>query len=125
MISQDLHNEELQAAERIAYLIAGHIRGTLTPEEGEELDDWVTDSDENLSLFLKLTDQDNTEAAIAQLNRIEQTKMTALDHLKKRIRTGNTKHFPKRLFLEGALSTRNKICKYSPLFTEGIFISSL
>ena len=51
MISQDLHNEELQAAEHIAYLIAGHIRGTLTPEEGEELDDWITDSDENLSFF--------------------------------------------------------------------------
>jgi transmembrane sensor len=102
MIPQGSHNEELQKADRIAYLIAGHLGGTLTPEEGEELDDWVSESDDNLALFEKLTDEENIEAAIAQFNRIEQSKMPALDQLKKQIRKDNRKQFPVRTFLGAA-----------------------
>jgi transmembrane sensor len=102
MIPQLSHNEELQKADRIAYLIAGHLGGTLTPEEGEELDDWVCESDENLALFEKLTDEENIEAAMAQFNRIEQSKMPALDQLKKQIRKDNRNRFPIRTFLGAA-----------------------
>jgi transmembrane sensor len=102
MIPQGSHNEELQKADRIAYLIAGHLSGTLTPEEGEELDDWVSESDENLALFEKLTDEENVEAAMAQFNRIEQSKMPALDQLKKQIRKDNRNRFPIRTFLGAA-----------------------
>ena len=93
MISQYSHNEELQIAERIAYLISGLLLGTLTPGEGEDLDEWIGGSDENLALFQKLTDQDNVEAAMAQFHRIEQNKMPALNALKHRVRTKNKKPF--------------------------------
>ncbi|HET9431758.1 MAG TPA: FecR domain-containing protein [Chitinophagaceae bacterium] len=45
--------------ERVAYLIAGFIRETLTEKEHAELDEWVVQSDENLDLFSELTDLEN------------------------------------------------------------------
>ena len=54
MNSQDSHNEELKIAERIAYLVIGFLLGTLTPEEGEDLDEWIGGSDENLALLKSL-----------------------------------------------------------------------
>ncbi len=47
---------------RIAYLVAGYIRNTLSEQEQDELDNWVNESDENLQLFEDLTD----EAAIKE-----------------------------------------------------------
>lgn len=44
-------------AARIAWLIAGFLRGTLTPKEHRELDDWVGLSDEHMRLFEELTDE--------------------------------------------------------------------
>lgn len=80
------HKENLQKAERIAYLIEGHLKGTLTPEEGEELDDWITESDENLELFEKLTDEDNIEIAMQQYLQAEKEKVEALAGVKNQIR---------------------------------------
>lgn len=60
------YENERQKAERIAYLIAGHLRGTLTPSEMDELDEWITASDENLELFERLTNEDNLETALHQ-----------------------------------------------------------
>lgn len=48
------------AAARIACLIAGFLRGTLTPPEHEELDRWVEASDRNMLLFEELTAQADT-----------------------------------------------------------------
>jgi len=76
------HEENLKRAERIAYLIAGHLRGTLLPAEQDELDDWITDSDENLELFETLTDEDNIEAAMQRYGAIEQGKAAALAGVK-------------------------------------------
>jgi len=80
------HDENLQKAERIAYLIARHIQDTLTPEERIELDDWVTESDENLELFEKLTDEDNLEAGIEQYLQKEKMKEAAFVKVQERIR---------------------------------------
>ncbi|MBL7743127.1 MAG: DUF4974 domain-containing protein [Chitinophagaceae bacterium] len=38
-------------AERIAYLIAGHLRQTLSEVEKDELDEWITSDDKNQLLF--------------------------------------------------------------------------
>ena len=51
-----------EGAYRIAYLIAGYIRGTLTESEHNELDKWVEASDDNMLLFEELTDEKNIEA---------------------------------------------------------------
>jgi len=56
-------------AYRIAYLIAGFIRETLTEAEHDELDAWVESSDENMLLFEELTDEKNIEANLAWMDK--------------------------------------------------------
>lgn len=79
------HDENLKKADRIAYLIAGHIRGTLTEPEKDELDAWIVESDENLEQFEKLTDEDNIEIAMQQHLHMEKEKADALSGVKEKI----------------------------------------
>jgi transmembrane sensor len=62
--------DDLQAeqAQRIAMLIAGYIRQTLTQAEHDELDAWVSASDENMLLFEELTDETKIQQALDWLN---------------------------------------------------------
>lgn len=85
--SSKQHEEELKKAERIAYLIAGHLRNTLSLEESDELDDWISESDENLELFEKLTDEDHVEASIQQYLEIERRKAGAYEKVQEGIST--------------------------------------
>lgn len=82
------HEEKLKKAEHITYLIAGHVRGTLTNEEADELDNWITESAENLALFENLTDEDNIEAGIRQYLQAEKQKAAAFNELKENLRKG-------------------------------------
>src|SRR5574337_738138 len=50
-----------EKAERAAYLIAGYIKQTLTPEEHDELDARVVESDDNMRLFEELTDEESLQ----------------------------------------------------------------
>lgn len=59
-----------QSAYRIAYLIAGYIRNTLTKQEHIELDNWVNESDHNMQLFEDLTDEENIKANIAKMDSV-------------------------------------------------------
>lgn len=93
------HDENLQKAERVAYLIAGHLRGTLTPPEQDELDDWITESDENLELFETLTDEDNIDMAMQRYLATEREKAAALAGVKKRVGLLAKKRPVKRLGL--------------------------
>ena len=52
----DLSKQDEKAL-RIASLIAGYIRHTLTAEEHDELDEWVGESDDNMRLFEEVTDE--------------------------------------------------------------------
>jgi transmembrane sensor len=70
-----------QEAYRIARLIAGFIRGTLSKTEHIELDDWVAASDENMQLFERLTDEKNLEQAAKWMESVETEK--ALQEKKK------------------------------------------
>ena len=81
------HNsdEDLQKADRIAYLIAGHLSNSLSTEERQELDAWIVESDENLELFEKLTDEDNIELALQQYRRMEEEKRAAFDRVRQKI----------------------------------------
>jgi len=60
-----------EKAYRIAYLVAGFIRKTLTEVEHDELDQWVEASDENMLLFEELTDEKNIEANLAWMERVQ------------------------------------------------------
>lgn len=83
--SRNQYEQELKKAERIGYLIAAHLKGTLTAEEGEELDAWITESDENLELFENLTDEDNIEIAMKKHVQIEKDLAKALADVKSKI----------------------------------------
>lgn len=59
-----------QGARRIAFLIAGYIRGTISEQDHDELDDWVNESDHNMKLFEELTDEDNLEQNLAWMDQL-------------------------------------------------------
>src|ERR1051326_5410244 len=59
-----------QAAHRIAFLIAGYIRGTITEKDHDELDAWINESDQNMKLFEDLTDEKNLEANLAWMDQV-------------------------------------------------------
>ena len=60
-----------EGAYRIAYLIAGYVRQTLTEKEHDELDDWITADDNNMQLFEELTDEKNIEANLAWMDQVK------------------------------------------------------
>ena len=62
--------QSAEQAFRIAYLVAGYIRKTLTSREHDELDAWVEASDENMKMFEELTDEKNIEANLAWMDKV-------------------------------------------------------
>lgn len=73
-MKESFSNYSEQEAFRVARLIAGYIRGTLSKSEHRELDDWVAASDENMQLFERLTDEKNIEEATQWMESIETEK---------------------------------------------------
>lgn len=63
-----------KVAHRIAFLIAGYIRGTITEKDHDELNDWVNASDHNLQTFEELTDENNLEANLAWMDEVNSEK---------------------------------------------------
>lgn len=78
-----LDDSELKDAHRVAYLIAGYIRKTLTPVEHHELDTWVAADERNVQLFERLTDEENIGKALAWYEQVNTEK--ALNRVKRRI----------------------------------------
>jgi len=70
-MKQNPYSDMDQPAYRIAYLIAGFIRNTITEKEHDELDDWVNESDDNMRLFEELTDEKNLEANLAWMDKVQ------------------------------------------------------
>lgn len=60
-----------ESAYRVAYLIAGFIRHTLTEKEHDELDDWVNENDHNMHLFEDLTDEKNLIANLEWMDKVQ------------------------------------------------------
>jgi transmembrane sensor len=58
-------------AHRVAYLVAGYIRGTISKKEHDELDEWICENDENMELFEKLTDEKNIEEATRWMQSVQ------------------------------------------------------
>ncbi len=84
-MNENFPNYSDQEAYRIARLIAGYIRGTLSKKEHDELDDWVATNDENMQLFEKLTDEKNIEDAMRWMEKVEMEQ--ALKKIKEKITT--------------------------------------
>jgi transmembrane sensor len=60
-----------EKAYRVAYLIAGFIRHTLTEKEHDELDNWVNGNDHNMQLFEDLTDEKNLHANLEWMDKVQ------------------------------------------------------
>ncbi|MBI3138041.1 MAG: DUF4974 domain-containing protein [Sphingobacteriales bacterium] len=56
MKPDDQHIKSIEEVERIAYLIAGYLRNSLSNQEHDELDEWITASERNQLFFEELTD---------------------------------------------------------------------
>jgi transmembrane sensor len=57
--------------DRVAYLISGYIRQTLTVKEHDELDEWVLADDKNMLRFEELTDEKHLEANLAWMDQVK------------------------------------------------------
>lgn len=84
-----------EQAFRMAYLIAGYIRGTLSNAEHNELNEWVAASDENMLLFERLSDEQNIEEATKWIE--ERKTAEALQRAKEKI--GFAKKSPRKTLL--------------------------
>ena len=65
-----------QEALHIASLLYGYIWESLTPDEHDELDNWVGESDENMYLFEELTDERNIKKALDWLSETDGITMS-------------------------------------------------
>jgi hypothetical protein len=54
--ANDMDFQREEEAKRIAYLIGGYLKQTLSEAEHDELDEWVGAEDDNMRLFEELTD---------------------------------------------------------------------
>ncbi|MGN6399395.1 MAG: FecR family protein [Flavisolibacter sp.] len=92
---------QIKGADRVGYLISGYIQNTLTERERDELDEWVTASEENMQLFAELTDEKNIEKGLRERGLYNAEE--AVQRLKTRISTGKEKKLAKkvRLFAYG------------------------
>jgi transmembrane sensor len=92
----------MQDAYRVGYLIAGYLKNSLTDAERDELDEWVTASDENMRLFAEMTDEKNIEKGLKERGLYDADK--AVERLKTRINAAGKRHRPQKvsLYLYGA-----------------------
>jgi len=73
-MKENPYNNMDKEAYRIAYLIAGFIRNAITEQEHDELDNWVNGSDHNMLLFEELTDENNLQANLAWMDKVQSEK---------------------------------------------------
>jgi transmembrane sensor len=83
MKEEGVFKYDFENAERIGYLIASYIKGTITPLERKELDAWILESDQNELLFDQLTNEENIEKTMQWYASLNEEK--ARQRIKKRI----------------------------------------
>ena len=83
-----------EQANRIAYLLAGYLRQTLSDEEHDELDEWMTTSDENQQLFEELTDPATIQKGLAEMDTVNEA--ASLERIKSKIYFSNEKSIPRK-----------------------------
>src|SRR5450432_2410107 len=72
-----------ELAYRVAYLIAGFIKETLSPVEHQELDNWVCASMDNQKIFENLTDPENLDSWLKWREKLPDGEV--LDRLKSKV----------------------------------------
>lgn len=67
-------NMDFENAERIGYLIASFLKGTLTLPERSELDQWILASEKNELLFDELTNPENIQRTLEWYKSLDEEK---------------------------------------------------
>ncbi|MBL7739085.1 MAG: FecR domain-containing protein [Chitinophagaceae bacterium] len=79
-----IQNLLAQRAERIAYLIAGHLRQTLSEGEKDELDEWISSDDKNQRLFEEMVSPYLLEQNLKEYDKPDEA--AALKRIKEKLR---------------------------------------
>jgi len=66
--------QQEEKAERIAYLVSRFIHNELTDEDRDELDNWISESDDNVLLFEQMTDEKNLARMMAVIIGVDPAK---------------------------------------------------
>lgn len=101
-MKENPYNGMDEKAYRIAYLMAGFIRHTLTEKEHDELDAWVNESDHNMQLFEDLTDEKNIAANLEWMDKIQTGKSYAAMQQKGAFDAVEKKSSRRRIWLAAA-----------------------
>lgn len=91
-----------EKAYRVAYLIAGFIRHTLTEREHDELDNWVNENDHNMQLFEDLTDEKNLVANLEWMDKVQTEQSYQAMQEKGAFKVNPQKFYNKRVWLAAA-----------------------
>lgn len=91
-----------EKAYRVAYLIAGFIRHTLTEKEHDELDNWVNESDHNMQLFEDLTDEKNLVANLEWMDKVQTEQSYQVMQGKGAFKVPPKKFYNKKIWLAAA-----------------------
>lgn len=107
-------NKSGEQAYRIAYLIAGFMRGNLTIDEHNELDTWVASSDENMQLFERLTDESNMNELNEFLSRSDEQRR--LEQLKSSLEFTQARTVNKMWWISGIAACLLLVCLWLCFF---------
>jgi len=91
-----------ESAYRVAYLIAGFIRRTLTENEHDELDNWVNANDHNMQLFEDLTDEKNLVANLEWMDKVQTEQSYQAMQEKGAFKVPLKKFYNKKIWLAAA-----------------------
>ena len=89
-------------AYRVAYLIAGFIRHTLTETEHDELDNWINENDHNMQLFEDLTDEKNLAANLEWMDKVQTEQSYKALQEKGAFKVPPQKFYNKKIWLAAA-----------------------
>ena len=91
-----------EKAYRVAYLIAGFIRHTLTEKEHDELDNWVNESDHSMKLFEDLTDEKNLAANLEWMDKVQTEQSYQAMQEKGAFKVSPKRFYSKKIWLAAA-----------------------
>lgn len=101
-MKENPYNGMDEKAYRVAYLVAGFIRHTLTEKEHDELEDWVNENDHNMQLFEDLTDERNIEANLEWMDKANTEKSYNALQQRGAFKASPKKFYNKRIWLAAA-----------------------
>ena len=101
-MKENPYSEMDEKAYRVAYLIAGFIRHTISEKEHDELDNWVNESDHNMQLFEDLTDEKNLVANLEWMDKVQAEESYKAMQEKGAFNLPQKKAYDRRIWLAAA-----------------------